>query len=529
MAAGTSRSRIGTTVAGKYRLESLLGEGGMGAVYEAEHVVTHRRVAVKLLHASLGWSETFVERFLLEAQVATKIGHPNIIEVLDAGVDEDGACYAVLTLLKGESVARMLERLGKLQLADALTITLEVLDALAAAHAMGVVHRDIKPDNVFIANGPRGERQIKLLDFGISKVIADNSADAAQGRRGLTATGAIMGTAEYMSPEQVNGERAIDGRADLWSLGVMLFEMIAGQVPFTGKTLHMVLAAVLDEPLPSLVALRPDVPSGVVRVVERVLRKDAAERYATADVMIAELRVELERVPGTAVAPVKRLSLTDGSAPPTGQHHSPIAMATAPTIASLETGPQRAVVAAPGTLTGLERSTDLGLLRPTAPAPRRPTALWAGVAAIAVAVLVGGGLALSKVRLGASTQGAPHPATSTASPVVPVTPVVPAVPVAPTTRPGVEVPTALPVPTPALANTAPDLAHVPSPTIATHVTQGAPATATVRLHGRGSHAAPTNAAAGTTGSATAPAPNPPTTHVTPPTRHGVPMMRGIDD
>ncbi len=518
MAAGPSRSRIGTTVAGKYRIESLLGEGGMGAVYEAEHVVTHRRVAVKLLHASLGWSETFVERFLLEAQVAAKIGHPNIIEVLDAGVDDDGVCYAVLTLLKGESVARMLERLHRLSLADALTITLEVLDALAAAHAMGVVHRDIKPDNVFVANGPRGERQIKLLDFGISKVIADHSADASEGRRGLTATGAIMGTAEYMSPEQVNGERAIDGRADLWSLGVMLFEMISGQVPFTGKTVHMVLAAVLEEPLPSLASLAPGVPPGVQRAVERALRKDTHERYATADEMIADLRVELERAPGVTLPPVARPSLTAASAPPGASSHAPSAMATAPTIISSETGPQRAVLPAPGTLTGLERSTGQGMSTPTAPAPRRRTFVWAGIAAVALAGLAAGAFALRAGQARSPTQTAPHTATATPQPVAPTPPATREVPVVQA------VPAVVP-PAPAIP-----VRDVPA------IVETAPVRSATNTHGhisRASHTASTTALAPSTTAAQPPAASPPPARVAPasslPTRRGVPMMRGIDD
>ncbi len=205
--------RIGSVVAAKYRLEKLIGRGGMGSVYLATHVGVGRTFAVKLLQLESAEGEGGRERFLREARVAAAVGHPGIVDVFDVGETEDGIPYMVMELLEGESLADRLRK-GRLPVASALEIASEVLAALGAAHEKGIVHRDIKPQNIFLKKLANGISQARVLDFGIAKVM--NSEASA-----LTQTGAAVGTALYMAPEQATAQKDLDARADVWAVGAM--------------------------------------------------------------------------------------------------------------------------------------------------------------------------------------------------------------------------------------------------------------------------------------------------------------------
>ncbi len=275
-----AESRIGSIIAEKYRLLRLLGAGGMGAVYEAEHLFTQRRVALKLMHQSIARSGAAAERFLRESRAPSAIGHPGIVQVLDGGVD-GGAPYVVLELLDGVALSDAIDQ-GMLDPQSIVEIGIELLDALQAAHTAGFVHRDIKPENVFLARDVRGTTSVRLLDFGIAGV------EASDDNPKLTQTGAVLGTPLFMSPEQATGKRA-DHRSDLWSVGALLYNALAGHPPYSGDSYNaLIVSIVTTDPIP-LRNLRPELPGALLAVVERALRKDAALRFQSAADMGAAL------------------------------------------------------------------------------------------------------------------------------------------------------------------------------------------------------------------------------------------------
>jgi serine/threonine-protein kinase len=262
---------------GPYRLLREIGNGGMGMVYEAEDARLGRRVAVKLLPPEVNRDRKAKERFLREAKAAAAVDHPNICTVHDVG-ESDGRLYIVLTYYEGETLRERIKR-GPLPLDEARQIAIQVSRGLACAHEAGIVHRDIKPANVMLPR--RGEA--KILDFGIARLQGDDAS--------LTRTGASWGTPAYMSPEQARGE-PVDARTDVWSLGAMLYEMIAGRRPFGGESLEAVVSAILTQEPEPLERIRPDVPEDLARIVERALIKNPAERYADAGELLADLETE---------------------------------------------------------------------------------------------------------------------------------------------------------------------------------------------------------------------------------------------
>ena len=267
-------ARIGALVADKYRLERVLGSGGMGTVYEATHTFTDRRVAVKLLHPAFVDGESVtMKRFLLEAKAAAAIQHPSVVEVLDAGM-ADGAPYVVFELLQGETLSSALAA-GHLNQGDLLELVSQVLEVLELAHARGIVHRDIKPENVFVCRGEGGVLRAKVLDFGIARRLDGPLAE------GLTQQGAVLGTPYYMSPEQMEGASA-DGRADLWAVGAMLYRGLSGHIPFESRSYAALLAEVLQKGAPPLAKRRPDLAEGLRRVVDRALTRDLSQRWQDA-------------------------------------------------------------------------------------------------------------------------------------------------------------------------------------------------------------------------------------------------------
>lgn len=274
---------IGRTIARRYKILGVLGKGGMGAVYEAQHLTIGRRVALKRLHPELAVDANAVHRFQREARAAGTTGHENIVDVLDLGFAEDGAPYLVMELLEGESLAQRLRRQTKLSAERAAAIAGQVLAALEAVHARGVIHRDLKPDNVFLTR--RGGRRdfVKVLDFGVSKVAATPEATK------LTRTGMMVGTPHYMSPEQARGMPDLDHRVDLYAVGVILYECLSGQLPFRGDNYHALLQAILAGDAPPLHTLVPALPHALVALVHRALARDREERFESARAMWAAL------------------------------------------------------------------------------------------------------------------------------------------------------------------------------------------------------------------------------------------------
>jgi serine/threonine-protein kinase len=262
---------------GNYRSVALLGEGGMGAVYLAEHPGIGRRVAVKVLHKNYTRDEHLLARFLNEARAANAIRHPNIIEILDSGMLADGTPFLVMELLEGESMGTRLRQNGALPIAAAVDFAYQTASALGAAHAKGIVHRDLKPDNLFIVPDPHDTQRerIKVLDFGIAKLQQGSVADSVK-----TRTGTLMGTPIYMSPEQCRGTRAVDHRSDIYSLGVIFYEMLAGQPPFVSEGFGELVNMHLNVAPGSARAKRPEIPLAVDALVLKMLSKNPEDRYA---------------------------------------------------------------------------------------------------------------------------------------------------------------------------------------------------------------------------------------------------------
>jgi eukaryotic-like serine/threonine-protein kinase len=266
----------GIIVAGRYRLDRRIGAGGMGVVWAAKHVLTRRPVALKFLRES---SPDHQRRFLREARIAGTLRHPNIVEVHDVVVlPGDGTPVMVMDLLAGESLSMRLAQGRQIPLPELADILLPVVSAVGSAHALGVVHRDLKPDNIFLARGPSGERMVKVLDFGIAKLTAAEG-DAAETSH-VTRTGAVMGTPFYMSPEQVFGERAIDHRSDVWSLGVILYECLSGARPFGGDNFGQVFKQIALGRMTPLDVAASGLPDDITALVARMLQHDKLARPA---------------------------------------------------------------------------------------------------------------------------------------------------------------------------------------------------------------------------------------------------------
>ena len=268
----------GQIVLGKYRIDRPLGEGGMGRVVAAHHLALDRPVALKLIRSEVRRDDDAVSRFKREARAAARIESEHVGRVIDVDELPDGTPFIVMELLDGRDLADELDAVGRLDPAVAVAYALQVCEAIGAAHAAGIVHRDLKPANLFLAGRP-GEttRSIKVLDFGISKITQRESADAEDAQKTLTNPSAILGSPLYMSPEQMRASGDVDGRTDLWSLGVILFESIAGRSPFDGSSIPMICANVLNLPTPALAT--EALPEGLEHVVARALEKEPDARY----------------------------------------------------------------------------------------------------------------------------------------------------------------------------------------------------------------------------------------------------------
>jgi hypothetical protein len=293
----TDQERLGTKVADKYVLDAILGRGGMGTVFAGRHGLSGRSVAVKILHPQHVRDPKAVRRFLNEARATAAFSHPNVVDVLDVDVLDDGTVFLVFERLEGETVGALLAREGRLSLARTMAIALPILDALAHAHRKGIIHRDLKPDNVFLVRDAFGECPV-LLDFGIAKML-----DAAE-LSVETVSGAILGTPQYMAPEQALGTGASTPQVDVYGAGVLLFECLAGRRPIDGPNPAAILARLVTGNAPTLASVAQDVPENISAVIGRALASLPENRFANCEQLAAALTREAESL-GVEIAAIE--------------------------------------------------------------------------------------------------------------------------------------------------------------------------------------------------------------------------------
>jgi len=288
---------VGETIGDRYEIEELVGHGGMSSVYKARDSLLERHVALKVLHEQYSADDDFVERFKREARSVAQLQHPNIVTVIDRG-EEEGRQFIVFEYIDGENLKEYVVRKGRLDVKDALEIALEVARGLAFAHGQGLIHRDVKPQNILL----NGDGRPKVTDFGIARTLDVD---------GMTQTGTVLGTSNYIAPEQASGQ-PVDAHSDVYALGVVLYELLAGEVPFPGESFVAVAMKHMHEPAPNLLEVRGDVPLRVAAAVDRALEKDPEQRFPTMDAFAAELEAclaELDRGPdgdATVVIPSAR-------------------------------------------------------------------------------------------------------------------------------------------------------------------------------------------------------------------------------
>jgi serine/threonine protein kinase len=273
----TSPVKAGQVLAGKYRIERLLGEGGMGVIVEAYDVSLERRVAIKFLLPEFAAHPEATQRFMREARAAAKIQSEHVARVIDVSTLETGAPYMVMEFLEGSDLSQVIDANGALPMEDAALYLIQACEALAEAHAYGIIHRDLKPANLFLAQQAGGSRKIKVLDFGISKTLSATDPGLLGS---LTQTSAMLGSPLYMSPEQMKSSRDVDYRTDIWALGIILYEVLTADTPFTGSSIPELSAKILLEE-PRLVSdIKPEIPEALAAVVVRALRKQPEMRFA---------------------------------------------------------------------------------------------------------------------------------------------------------------------------------------------------------------------------------------------------------
>lgn len=343
---------VGQVIDGKYRIVRLIGQGGMGAVYEGLNQLIDRRVAIKVMLPDIG--SAAVGRFEQEARAAGRIGNDHILEILDVGRLPDGSHYMVAEYLDGESLEARLEKRGALQPGELAPIALQLLAALGAAHRAGVLHRDLKPDNVFLVREKAGHRDfVKLIDFGISKFAQDASLN-------LTKTGTMVGTPYYMSPEQARGKGPVDARADLYAVGVILYQCVSGQLPFVADTFNDLLFKIVLESAPPVTAYVPFLDPQFAAIVEKAMAREASDRYQTAeelaDAIVTWLRESGEGQKLPSFAPSYRQPVSRAAAAPQSRAETPLPMAT---LAVSSTGQVPASYGTPASL-GMPPGSTLG-------------------------------------------------------------------------------------------------------------------------------------------------------------------------
>jgi serine/threonine-protein kinase len=322
---------IGRSI-GNYKIVRIIGEGGMGTVYLAEHPMIGKRVAVKMLRPELGTNPGLVSRFFQEARAVNEIRHPNIVDISDFGKTEDGIVYLVMELLEGRSLRDRLNAEGALPIEDVVTICGQVCDALAAAHRGGIVHRDLKPDNIFLLQDPAqpGVLRSKLYDFGVAKLLGEQDTKVSH----KTIAGSVVGTPYYMSPEQALCQD-VGAAADIYAMGVVMFEMVTGEVPFKAEQLVLLLNAILKQPAPPASQFRHEVPPFLDRLILRCLEKDPGARPQTMEEIVALLGAGAAELDGQSIA----LGETMAAGP--GLAAAPRSTAARPTVMTARTSTPR--------------------------------------------------------------------------------------------------------------------------------------------------------------------------------------------
>jgi serine/threonine-protein kinase len=432
--------------------------GGMGAVMSATHLTLGQRVALKfLLRDVMQKDAKSTERFLREARALVTVDSEHVVRVQDVGVLDNGVGYMLMELLHGQDLAQVLAAQGPLPPSFAVDCVLEALDALGAAHAVGIVHRDIKPSNLFLVRRADGSERVKVLDFGVAKARA---AEGSDGSLHLTKSGTIVGSPLYMSPEQVRSSKDVDERSDLWSVGVVLYELLVGRPPFDGETFGAVCVAIVSDPLPSIRSVRPDVPPALEAVVARALRKDRTERFASAKEMASALAPFASETGRLAVLGRGRSSRVDGRMPTSG---SAVSGAEGTGAASYPQG-EKSVSAAQAVPLGFyaTQSAAAGAVREASRSRTPRVALVAvGVALVGVGIgiaWVGGARSSSLSTSSESSAASTRMLAKSAPPVAELPPD----PVAPSSTAAVEPPAAADFP----AASAPPSAPLESPSAA---------------------------------------------------------------
>jgi len=417
----------GTILAGKYRIDRVIGEGGMGVVYEALHLRLKQRVAIKILRPTILSHPEFVGRFEREARAAATLDSPNVAKVLDVDTSPDGLPYMVIEYLEGTDLSDELARRGRLPVQEAVAYVLEACVPIGQAHALGIIHRDLKPSNLFLAN-KGGERVLKLLDFGISKVLTEIDTKT-------TSSLATLGTPHYMSPEHVRSSSDVDRRSDIWSLGVILYELLTGTEPYQGDAAR-VIAAIAADPVPLPRTRRADIPEELERVIMHALEKDPRKRFADVRALAQALAPFAPEDELVTVSAAERL---------------PAALSVAPAAIPAHQQPTVVVPKSdPDTLAGVA----------SRPRPPRWVLPIGGVAAVAVALVAWWALRAAPSREVSRAEATPSvtvvaapPASVVAPPTAPsaLATEAPAPPASGAPRPRIEAPRAQPSSKPATA------------------------------------------------------------------------------
>jgi serine/threonine-protein kinase len=366
-------------LAGKYRVERVLGQGGMGTVLAAVDTSLERLVAIKVMLPDRATDPEGVARFLREGRAAVKLTSDHVARVFEVGVS-DGRPYLVMEYLDGEDLDSLLARAGKLPVPDAADYLLQACEAIAEAHTAGIVHRDLKPQNLFLARRPNGRVTVKVLDFGISKVAQTESPK-------LTRSGAALGTPFYMAPEQMRSAREVDPRTDIWALGVILYELVTGRPPFLAESITAVAILVANDAPPPPRTLCPEIPEVFERLILRCLAKDPSERYATVDALVADLepfgsRGASLRAPTGAsigsVPPPEARAVAEAGTPPLGRVRTNVSWGTTAGAALAASRERRRTIA----VASLAAAVGLSAMVAYALFHRRPAPAAAAIAPV---------------------------------------------------------------------------------------------------------------------------------------------------